>query len=142
VFDGQRVKISGTPVAGDSFTVAPAQTQSIFQTLDSAISLLQNNSLSDSAYTEQLQRVQVNVDRGLDSVIQMRTHVGEAANSADEQQSEGASTELAATQRRSDLRDVDMASAITKLQGAQTGLNAALQAYSTVSRKSLFDFLG
>jgi flagellar hook-associated protein 3 FlgL len=41
----------------------------------------------------------------------------------------------------SDLRDLDYASAITKLNVQMVGLQAAQQSYTQMSQLSLFDFL-
>ena len=55
--DGQRVTIAGTPAAGDSFSIGPAGQQSIFQTLDDAITTLQQP-YQPASYAQGLARVQ------------------------------------------------------------------------------------
>ena len=141
-FDGQRMKISGAPAVGDSFTVGPAGQQSIFATLDQAIALLNAPPAAANAWTEQLQHVQAHLDRGLENMILMRSRVGEEMASVDVESDSASQQELSATQRRSDLRDLDLAEAISQLQTSQTGLDAALKSYSAIARKSLFDLLG
>jgi len=141
VFDGQRMKISGAPAVGDTFSVGAAGQQSIFTTLDQAIALLQGPQLASNAYTEQLQHVQASLDRGLEGMIMTRSRVGDQMNSVDTEQATAGQNELAATQRRSDLRDLDLPSAISQLQTSQAGLDAALKSYSAISRKSLFDVM-
>ena len=46
------------------------------------------------------------------------------------------------TERRSNLQDLDLARGISDLQSAQTGLEAALKTYSSLSRNSLFTLMG
>jgi flagellar hook-associated protein 3 FlgL len=48
---------------------------------------------------------------------------------------------LNAAAERSAAEDLDMAQAISDFQNQQTGYDAALRAYSTVQRLSLFDYL-
>ena len=142
VFDGQRLKIGGAPAAGDTFSVGPAASQSIFATLDQAIALLQGPLPATHTYTERLQHVQVNLERGLEGMVLMRSRVGAEMVNVDIETDSAAQQELSATQRRSDLRDLDLAEAISQMQTSQTGLDAALKSYSVVTRKSLFDLIG
>jgi flagellin-like hook-associated protein FlgL len=48
---------------------------------------------------------------------------------------------LAVTTRRSGLRDLDLASAISELQNSMTSTDAALKTYASMARKSLFDMI-
>lgn len=139
--DGQRVKIDGTPAAGDSFSVAPAGQQSIFQTLDDAISAL-TQSLQPGQYAEQLQRVQTTLDGALNGMTAMRSAVGTELQRVDATQTANAQEDLNLQQRRSDLRDLDFAQAISELQSNQTSMQAAMQAYASVAKTSLFQLLG
>ena len=49
--------------------------------------------------------------------------------------------QVAVTQRRSDLQDMDIAAGLSQLQNGQVGLQAALQSYATLGRTSLFELL-
>jgi flagellar hook-associated protein 3 FlgL len=138
---GQRVSVSGTPAAGDSFTLAPAGRQSIFSTLDQAIGLLEG-SPTPAAYNQGLAQVQAGLDRALDGFNLARAHVGEQMRAVQSHADGNDQETLAVTTRRSGLEDLDLAQAISQLQAGQTASQAALQVYSAVSRKSLFDLLG
>ncbi|TFZ08383.1 flagellar hook-associated protein FlgL [Ramlibacter humi] len=137
---GQRVTISGTPATGDSFDIAPAGTQSVFASLDSAIALLEG-SPTTAAYNEGLERAHAGLDRALDGMSLARTRVGEAMNAVQGAADGNAQDKLAVTTRRSSLQDLDLASAISDLQNAQVGSQAALKAYATLSKQTLFDLL-
>lgn len=139
---GQRVTISGAPAAGDSFTLAPAGRQSVFKTLDDAIALLKTPDMPRNTFTEKLQGVQASLDRALDGLSLTRSQVGAEMRNVDEAASLNAAQTQGATQRRSDLRDVDIASAITQLQTGQTGMDAALKSYMSIGKTSLFQLLG
>lgn len=140
VLQGQRVRIAGTPAAGDQFSVAPAGRQSVFQTLDDAIAALEQP-LTNAAYAQRLGRAQADLDRALDGMTLMRGQIGQELNKVDVASADGEGQTLAATARRSALRDLDYAAAIAELQSNQTGLEAALRSYSTVGKTSLFQLL-
>jgi flagellar hook-associated protein 3 FlgL len=139
--DGQRIVITGTPKPGDRFDLQPAGQQSVFQTVDDAIATLQNTSLSPSAYAEQLQAVQTSLDGALDRMVFLRTKVGEELNTTDAAFAANSQLELATESRRSDLRDLDYARAVSDMQVNQTALQAALKSYASFARLSLFDSL-
>ena len=48
-FNGVQVSVSGAPAAGDTFTVAPAATESIFTTLDKLVTSLTSARMTRSA---------------------------------------------------------------------------------------------
>ena len=139
-FDGQRVTISGTPSAGDAFEVRPSVNQSVFETLDQAIALLENPAPT-AQYPEQLQRLQSSVDRALDRMILTRTTIGEEMRSVDSATRANEQLNLNTEQRRSDLQDLDFAKAISESQNNQAALQAALQSYASVSKMSLMELL-
>lgn len=138
--DGQRVRLSGTPAAGDSFTLAPAGQQSIFKTLDDAIALLEGTP-TNTAFNEGMERAHTGLDRALDAIGIARTGVGEALRSVDNGTAANEQENLAVTTRRSGLRDLDLASAISDLQNSTTSTDAALKTYASMARKSLFDMI-
>lgn len=140
--DGQRVKIAGTPAAGDSFSVGPAGQQSIFQTLDDAITTLQRQPYNAAAYSQGLERTQVGLDGALDTLVLMRAGVGTELQRVDTATASNAQQDLQLQQRRSNLVDLDYAGAISQMQSNQTAMQAAMQAYATVAKTSLFQLLG
>ncbi len=140
--DGQRIRISGTPAAGDSFSVGPAGQQSIFQTLDDAIATLQQQPYNPAAYSQGLERAQVGLDGALDSLVLMRAGVGTELQRVDTATASNDQQDLQLQQRRSDLVDLDYASALSDMQSNQTAMQAAMQAYASVAKTSLFQLLG
>lgn len=138
--DGQRIQIAGAPAAGDSFSVGPAGQQSIFQTLDDAIALLQQP-YDASRYAQGLERVQVTLDGALSTMSMMRAGVGTELQRVDTVSAANAQEDINTQQRRGDLQDLDYAQAISSLQSHQTAMQAALQSYAAVAKTSLFQFL-
>jgi flagellar hook-associated protein 3 FlgL len=139
-FDGQRVTVSGAPAAGDTFDVRPSTNQSVFETLEQAIALLENP-VQTAQYTEQLQRLQSGVDRALDRMILTRTTIGEEMRAVDSATRANEQLNLNTEQRRSDLQDLDFAKAISESQNNQAALQAALQSYASVAKMSLMELL-
>ncbi|NML43443.1 flagellar hook-associated protein FlgL [Ramlibacter sp. G-1-2-2] len=138
---GQRFAISGTPAAGDSFTLAPAGQQSVFSTLDDAISLLEDNSVTSSAYNERLQRVQSGVDRALDGMQLARSRTAEEMRVVDGATATGQQGQIDASGRLKDLTELDMAQGISQMQNGQTAYEAALRSYAALGKTSLFDLI-
>ncbi len=138
---GQRVVVTGVPQPGDRFDLKPAGQQSVFQTVDDAIALLRDGTLSPSAYSERLQAVQTSLDGAVDRMVFLRTQVGEELNTTDAAFAANGQLELATESRRSDLRDLDYARAVSDMQVNQTALQAALKSYASFARLSLFDSL-
>lgn len=140
--DGQRVKIGGTPAPGDGFALSPARSQSVFETLDQAITLMEADPQpSGGQYAERLQRVQTTLDRALDGLSILRSQVGGELQRVESAQASNEMQELAETTRRSELQDLDYAQAISELQNNQTGLEAALRAYASVGKTNLFQMI-
>jgi flagellar hook-associated protein 3 FlgL len=115
--------------------------QSIFQTLDDAIALLENPGASGAAVTAGIGSALDGVDGALERVLVTRTRAGEQLRAIDARERLLESGEIEASGRLSDLVDVDYASAITRFQQNQTALEAAMATYAKVARLSLFDFL-
>lgn len=139
--DGQRIEVGGAPAPGDGFTLAPAGRQDIFATLDEAIALLEDDGATGGAYQERLQRAQVGVDRGLDALLHARSVAAEGLRFVEGAMGAGELQEIDTSGRLSDLRDVDLARAISGLQSSQTAYEAALKSYAAIRKTSLFDLI-
>ena len=71
----------------------------------------------------------------------LRSQVGEVLNHADMVEGRIAAPSLSAQTERSNAEDLDMVQALSRFEAQQTGYQAALKAYASVQRLSLFDFL-
>ena len=82
-----------------------------------------------------------NLDQALDRMVGVRAEVGARLSAID---SAAATREDEAVDLQallSDLRDVDYAEAISKLNQQYAGLQAAQAAYTRIAQLSLFDYL-
>ncbi|TAK91775.1 MAG: flagellar hook-associated protein 3 [Burkholderiaceae bacterium] len=137
--------ISGAPVSGDRFVVAPSSTQNMFTTLQSAINALNSwtpGALPSTVYTDAMRLAQTNLDQATDTVLTVRTSIGARLSELDTLKSSNDGVKIQHTQRMSDLQDLDYAQAASDLTHDQLAMQAAQQSFVRISNLSLFNFLG
>ena len=140
--DGMSFTISGSPTAADQFELRlSSNTQSVFDTLDRAIAELRTPARSRSAVSQGVQRALVDVDASTSALQGLRSRVGETLNRADLIEGRISAQKVTAQAERSQAEDLDMVEAISLFQNQQSGYQAALQAYASVQKLSLFQYL-
>jgi flagellar hook-associated protein 3 FlgL len=82
------------------------------------------------------------LDAGAAQLSGARADVGAWLQRLDNVENRVSGQKLLAQTEQSNAEDLDMVHAISDFQLKQTGYDAALKAYSTMQRMSLFDFLG
>ena len=143
-FAGMQVTVSGAPAAGDSFTVAPAQNQDMFTTLQNAITALgssQGTPAQQAAFTNQLGASLSNVSQALNSVITARSQVGANLSELTTLGTQAQSANVNFQTQMSNLTNVDYASAVSQYMAEQLAYQAAQSSYAQVSKLSLFSQL-
>lgn len=144
---GAQFNISGTPAAGDTFTVQASRTdQDIFRTLDELITALRTQGggagpVSGAALTNSLNTAFSNIDQALDNVLTVRATVGASLNEVDSHVTAAEDFALQHSTTLSELLDLDYAKAISDLAQKQAGLEAAQQSFVRIQGLSLFNFL-
>lgn len=140
--DGMAFTVNGQPAAGDAFEVRPATPSlSVFDTLDRTIAELKTPLRTNAAVAQGVQRALADVDGSSAALQSLRSRVGEVLNRAGMVEGRIAAQSLAAQTERSNAEDLDMVQAISDFQTQQSGYDAALKAYATVQRMSLFQYL-
>ncbi len=139
--DGQQVRLDGQPQPGDAFTLSPAATQGVFGLLDQTVAWLEDVTLAAPTRHEQQARSLAGIDRALEGLSLLRSGVGSALQRVDDAAQDNAAQSLAATTRRSQLQDADLAEAVSALQSNQAGLEAAIKAYASLGQASLMKLL-
>jgi flagellar hook-associated protein 3 FlgL len=143
-FNGIQVSVTGSPAAGDTFTVAPAATESIFTSIDKLVT-----SLTTGA-DDPVGRAQLNTslgislqqfDQALDHVTNLRAGIGARLSSIDSATASRQQLDDSMTTSLSQLRDVDYAEAVSRMNQQLVGLQAAQAAYSRIAQLSLFNYL-
>ena len=143
-FAGQQVTISGAPAAGDTFTVAPAQYQSIFTTVANAIAALQQPAQAPAANAQlqtALGSALSSTSQALDHLTLKQAQIGDQLQQLNSYSTLNDDRTLQASSALSSIQDVDYAKAASELAQQQTIFQAALQSYSSVSKLSLFNYL-
>ncbi len=138
------VNISGAPVSGDRFVVAPSSTQNIFTTVQSAISALNAwtpGALPSTVYNDAMRLALTNLDQATNTMLTVRTSMGARMNELDILQSANDGTKIQHTQRIAELEDVDYTKAISDLTHEQMAMQAAQESFVRISGLSLFDYM-
>lgn len=143
-FKGLQVTVQGQPQAGDSFTVSPSTSQSLFQTYQRLADTLRSPGATDAGNAQfhtRMNAVLSDLDQAADHILKTRADVGARLNLLDSQKDINESTLLTLRQTLSETRDLDYAEAVSRLKSQLAGLQAAQQSYVQVQRLSLFDYL-
>lgn len=140
-FNGLTIALTGAPAAGDTVSVKSGQTQNVFATMSSLIGALSDNTLSDTARSNVLNRQLESMDRAQDSVLNTQTDVGGRLNRLSQMKSSYSDLTLTFQTTLSGVQDTDMASAISQLMLQSTALQASQQSFAKVQGLSLFDYL-
>jgi flagellar hook-associated protein 3 FlgL len=140
-FNGVQIPMTGTPAAGDTFTVAKAGTASAFDTLQSLITTLNDPTLSNAQISSKLGGALQQIDNAISNLSNVSASVGARINSITSSQGAAQALQTNLTTAVSQLSDTDYAAAITKLNTEEVSLQAAQQSYASISKLSLFNYL-
>lgn len=143
-FNGVQVRITGSPSAGDTFSIAPAGTKSLFQSVDDLVAALDRGAdtpeLRARLGTDINQALQ-QLDQGLNHVTDLRAETGARLTTIDTAEQVRADLGVELTGSLGSLRDLDYAEAISRMNQQLTGLQAAQAAYTRIGQLSLFNYL-
>lgn len=140
--DGIELQLKGTPQAGDTFELAPEQNSNIFDTLNSAIALLEDGSKLNSPQGQaEMAQLLNNVNSGQEQMATSRSVAGNSLKSLENYTSTHKDEQLVNQSALSLLEDLDYAEAITEFEKQQMSLNAVSSVFSKVGSMSLFDYL-
>ncbi|RDU98566.1 flagellar hook-associated protein FlgL [Trinickia dinghuensis] len=146
---GMQVQIKGAPAPGDTFTATPSTAPgntSVFQTLDSIISALQqpaqNNPTATASLENALTTGTTRFQNSLTNVTVVQASVGGREQELQALQTTTQTNSLQTQSDLSNLTGVDMVSAISKFEETQNALQAAQQTFVKMQGMSLFQYLG
>lgn len=143
-FNGLTTNITGTPGNGDRFTIAPSTNQDLFTTVQNLVTALESGATTGAslaAFHNAVNRVLVDLDRGLDNIINVRARVGARLNSIEDQSNLNQSSLLQVQIALSEVQDLDFADAISRLEQQRFSLQAAQQSFVRIQGLSLFDYI-
>jgi flagellar hook-associated protein 3 FlgL len=133
--------VTGTPAAGDTFTVAPAGTVSAFSTLSNLITALNNPNLSSAQLTAQVGTTLQQMDAAVSNFSNVAASVGARINSITAATTTATATQTAMTGQVNDLQSTDYTAATTQLSMQELALQAAQESYASIAKMSLFSYL-
>jgi flagellar hook-associated protein 3 FlgL len=140
-FNGISTTVSGTPAAGDTFTVAPAGTVSAFATISNLISTLNNPALSSAQISTQVGTTLEQMDAAVSNFSNVSASVGARLNAITAANTTATASQTAMTASVSSLQNVDYAAATTQLSTQELALQAAQESYASIAKMSLFNYL-
>ncbi|WP_028221872.1 flagellar hook-associated protein FlgL [Paraburkholderia oxyphila] len=145
---GMTVAISGTPAAGDTFSVTPAtaqQNSSVFSTIDNVIAALQqpvNGSQSATAnLTNALTTGLTALGNSISNVITVQASVGGREQELQALQTVTSNNSLQVTTSLSTLTSTDMTAAITQYTQISNALSASQKSFAATQNLSLFQYI-
>lgn len=143
-FDGMQFDIEGAPANGDTFSVQPSTSESVFTTLTNLIKALElpaTDADGQAQLTNSLNTANNNLDNALQNISAVRSTIGSRLNELDALDSEGSSLGIQYKQNLSDLVDIDTVEAYSRFTQQQYTLDAAQQTFIKTAGLSLFDML-
>ncbi len=141
-FEGIQVTVSGTPAEGDAFTVTPAGTASVFNTLSGLIATLNSTTLNSGQLATQIGTAEQQLGNALGNLDDVQASVGARIDAVTASQSSAQDEQTTLQSTVSQLSDTDYAAATTQLSTEETALQAAEESYASIAKLSLFDYLG
>jgi flagellar hook-associated protein 3 FlgL len=143
-FGGMTVSIIGNPAPGDKFVVETSKSQNMMTTVEKLTFALENYGTApefSDIYDEAIFNTLENLDNALDNVSRVRAEIGARLNTTENTANQHADNKLAAQDIRADIRDLDYAEAVSRLQLEEFILQATQQTFATTTQLSLFDFV-
>jgi len=140
-FDGISTTVSGTPAAGDTFTVAPAGKSSAFNTISNLITALNNPSLSSAQISSQVGTSLEQIDSAISNFNVVQASVGARINAVSAANTTATSQQTTMAASVSGIQNVDYAQATTQLSAQELALQAAQESYASIAKLSLFTYV-
>ncbi len=143
-FNGIEVRISGAPAAGDSFVVESSRNQDVFTTVADFVAALNvsvTDGASQAAVNQGVNNALANLDQALNNVLEVRSRIGARMNIADDEARANTGIDTQLQQTISEIENVDLAEAVSRLNRQLFALEAAQQTFATIQNLSLFRFL-
>jgi flagellar hook-associated protein 3 FlgL len=144
-FRGINVNMTGMPANADSFSISRSRTEDIFSTINDLVGALESSNTETQAgraqFNTDMARLLQQLDQTQDHLLNVRAQVGTRLSSLDAAEAAREDRKVELQAMTSELRDLDYAEAISRMNQQLMGLEAAQASYSRISQLSLFDYL-
>ncbi len=143
-FNGANINLTGMPAQNDSFSIARSRSEDMFTTLSNLATALESSTVTQAErarFNSDMATVLQQLDQAGDHLLSVRAEVGTRLSAIDGAQEALADRKVELETTTSQLRDLDYAEAITRMNQQLVGLQAAQASYSKIAQLSLFDYL-
>ncbi|MCR2831253.1 flagellar hook-associated protein FlgL [Acidithiobacillus ferrooxidans] len=138
---GNQFTINGNPASGDSFQIAPAKNQSLFQTVNQMANLLSqgaSNGAGGAQFDQGMSNVLSSLNQGLTRLLTGQAAIGSSLAQinaiAGVNQTQSSNDQIA----QSNLISANLPAVATQFEQGSTALQAALSAFSAMQGLNLF----
>jgi flagellar hook-associated protein 3 FlgL len=140
-FAGVQMSVSGTPVAGDTFTVSPAGTTSAFSAITNLIGALNSTTLNSGQLGTAINNAVQQVNNSITNFSNVSASAGARLNAITTSQTTAASNQVSLKTNIASITNTDYTQATTQLSTEELALQAAQESYASIAKLSLFQFL-
>ncbi len=143
-FNGVNISMSGMPAQNDSFTIERSRTEDLFTTLDHMATTLESSTVTQAErarFNSEMGKALAQLEQSNDHLLSVRAQVGVRLSATEGAQEALADRKVELESTTSQLRDLDYAEAITRMNQQLVGLQAAQASYGQIAQLSLFDYL-
>lgn len=140
-FNGISMNLSGDPVVGDSFEIAPSKKQNVFDTINDLINLLQtpidNDPVKRASFHQSLSQSRASIDQAFAHMIDYQSEVGTRMSVVNDQTKLNKSIALEQETILSQLSEVDPVKVISSIQQQLIILQATQSTYVQIQNMIL-----
>lgn len=140
-FNGLSLTMNSAAPNSASFQLDAPKNDNILNTLSKAIATLNDPNTSGSSITDLAAKVETHLTNAMNVVNTKLGEIGGRMNTLDDVMSSNSSLGSIATEAKANVSEVDIYAAISKVSQEQNSLTVAQQAYTKISKASLFDYL-
>lgn len=143
-FAGIEIVVTGSPQPGDRFLVRTTTTESMIDAVAGLHDVLQSTGDTpeeQARLRQELEAALVSFDAQEERILQVRSEIGARLNTVESTADLHAQLDLVASDALSDLRDLDYAEAVSRLNFQSFVLEAAQRGFARTANLSLFDVL-
>lgn len=143
-FNGANINMTGMPAQNDTFAITRSRSEDMFTSLSKLADALESSTTTTAEranFNSDMATVLQQLDQAGDHVLSVRADVGTRLSSIDSAQDALADRKVELETTTSQLRDLDYAEAVSRMNQQLVGLQAAQASYSKISQLSLFDYL-
>ena len=142
--NGANLNLTGMPAQNDSFSIARSRSEDMFTTLSTLAATLESSTATTAdraTFNSDMATILQQLDQAGDHLLSVRAEVGTRLSSIDGAQEALADRKVELETTTSQLRDLDYAEAVSRMNQQLVGLQAAQASYSKIAQLSLFDYL-